>query len=241
MALTPTTAQTLITAVRSRTDMKVNQFITDTDIIGYLNDPLAILDGILISKFSNYKLTKVLATCTTGTNILPLPADFLKLMGLDLWYNQGAPDGYCTVNEYGWNSRNDRQYPTSGNVGGIISPYIFEYRLEGNQITIIPPQVASLYTYRLNYVPDFIPLVNSTDTLQSYMDSQNWRQYAVYAASAQILAMQDLDPTFFQSQAQMIQSHIIELSAPARNQGEPKSVGIGGREYGPTNPYGWNW
>jgi hypothetical protein len=240
MALTPTTSATLVTKVRQRTNMETNQFVTDPEIVNYLDDALALLDGILISKFSNYKLTKVLVTVNSGTNIITLPNDFLKMMGLDLWYNQGAPDGYCTVNEYGWNSRNDRQYPTSGNVGGIISPYIFEYRLEGNQITIIPPQAANLYTYRLNYIADYIPL-SVAGQLQSYMDSQNWCQYAVYAASAQVLAKQDSDPAFFLQQASLLQSHIIELSAPARNQGEPKAVGIGGREYGPTNPYGWNW
>ena len=243
MAITPTTLSTLITQLRLRTNMENNQFVTDAELTGYLNDSLCIMDSILVSKFGNYKLTKTIVSVVPGTNYITLPNDFLKFQGLDVYFNPGQADGYLKMNEYSWQERDKRVFPNGGNVGGVISPHVYEYRLEGQQLTIIPPQVASNYQYRLNYIPDYIPLVNPlTDTLQPYMDTQNWRQYAVYDSAAQVLAKQDLDPSFFIGQAERMKQHLIELATPNRNSGEPKSVSCGDRGMdGGYGGYGWSW
>ena len=236
MALVPTTLQSLLTVLRQRTNMEVNQFVTDLELTNYLNASLSLLDGILVSKFSDYKLTKVLATVQPNTNIITLPLDFLKLRGVDLWLANGQSDGYLTMNEYGWDERNKKVYPFGGNL--ILSPY----RLEGNQITILPPQTAANYTYRLNYTPDYIPLVLVTDTLQTYMDTQSWSQYAIYDSAAQILAKQDQDISFFMAQAGALRDHLIKMATPNRNAAEPKSVGVSSRgDGGAGSGYGWGW
>jgi hypothetical protein len=221
--------------------MENNQFVTDSELTNYLNDSLSILDAILVSKFSDYKLTKSLVSVVAGTNYISLPNDFLKFRGIDVYFNPGQQDGYYKINEYGWAERDKRIFPAGGPTGGIISPYVFEYRLEGAQITIIPPQLASSYQYRLNYAPDYIALVNPTDTLPAYMDTQNWRQYAIYDSAAQVLAKQDLDPGFFMAQADRMKQHLVELATPNRDSGEPKSVGLGDRGNSGGIPYGLGW
>lgn len=238
MALTPTTLQTLITEVRLHTNTENNQIVTDTEITGYLNNGLAILDAILVSKFSDYKITKTLVSCNGTTNIISLPADFLKLRGLDCWAAPTASDGYITMTEYGWDERNKKIYPTGGNQ--IWTPYDLQYRLEDQRLTILPIQIAPNYQYRLNYTPDYIPLVNTTDTLQSYMDTQLWRQYGVFEASADVLAKQDLDASFFMTKAEQLREHLIQLATPNRNADAPKGVGTGDRSYyGYPFPLDW--
>jgi hypothetical protein len=77
-------------------------------------------------------------------------------------------------------------------------------------------------------------MVNTTDTLQPYMDSQAWCEYAICKTSAKICQKQDLTDTasLFLTQAAELKEHIQKLSAPGRNSGEPKSIGGGGRRGG---------
>ena len=238
MAITPTTLQTLINLLRARVDMKVNQFLTDADATSYLNNSLAILDGILISKFSDYKITPTILSVGAGTNIITLPNDFVKLRGVDVYYNVGNVDGYKEMFEYSWEHRNKKLYPVNG--PSLVSPYVFEYRLQGNGIVIIPAAAAANYSYRVWYTPDYVPLVNPTDTLQTYMDTQAWHEYAIADSAVKVCAMQDLDPSTFQMQAAELKEHIMKLSAPNRNSGEPKQVTDSRGDFS-GYPYGSFW
>lgn len=227
----------MLTLLRQRTNMENNQFVTDPELTSYLNNSLCLLDGLLISKFNDYKLTQINTSVVGGTDFLQLPPDFLKLRGLDIVLNPTVTDGYLTVNEFSFRQRNKR--PFTGPV--IFGPYQVEYRLQGNQIKLIPGQVAVQFNYRLWYTPDYIPLVLPTDTIQPYMDSQAWYEYAVVDSAIKVLAKQDLDCSVFIKQAGDLREHIQKLSAPSRNAGEPASI-VDTREQGNNNSgYGWNW
>jgi hypothetical protein len=239
MAITPTTLQTLITILRQRTNMENNQFVTDAELTGYLNNSLCLLDGILISKYNDYKLSATLTSVVAGKDYLALPSDFLKFRGLDVYYNAGSPDGYLTLNQFSFRQRNKRPFPITGPL--IYGPYQMEYRLQGNQIKLIPGQAANQWQYRLWYTPDYIPLVALTDTLESYMDSQAWYEYAIVESAIKVLAKQDLDPHIFMAQAAELKEHIQKLSAPSRNAGDPASI-VDTSGYGENSGgWGWNW
>lgn len=243
MSLNPTTLQSLITLLRQTTNMENSQFVTDSELTSYINDALALLDAVLISKFDDYKLTEILTTIVPNTNYVSLPLDFLKFRGLDIQYNTTNPDGYTTVHEHSFQKRNDYSYPGTWLT---IGPMSITYRLQGQQVVLLPAILAGQYQYRLWYTPDYIPLVNPSDTLQTYMDSQNWYQYAIAEAATFVLAKQDLDATIFMEKSAMLKDHITKLSAPNRNSGAPKSVvdtrgpwgGGGGNQGG---GYGWSW
>lgn len=243
MSNNPTTLQSLITLLREITNMENSQFVTDVELTSYLNNSLSLLDAYLISKFDDYKINSILTTIVPNTNYLTLPLDFVKFRGLDIFYNNTSPDGYITIHEHSFQKRNDYQYPGTF---VTIGPNAISYRLQGQQIVLLPALLAGQYQYRLWYTPDFIPLVNPTDTLQTYMDSQNWYQYAVYDFAIQVLAKQDLDTGVFMSRAFELKNHIIKLSAPNRNAGEPKSVQDTRGPFGGNGPwnntgYGWSW
>ena len=238
MATTPTTLQSLITLLRQRTNMEVSQFVTDAELTSYLNNSLCLLDGILINKFNDYKLSTQMVSIVAGTDYIALPSDFLKLRGLDVAYNPGDQDGYLTVNEFSFRQRNKRPYPMTGPL--VFGPYQIEYRLQGNNLKLIPAQAASQWTYRLWYTPDYIPLVNLTDTLQPYMDSQAWYEYAIADSAVKVLAKQDLPADIFIQQAAELRSHIEKVSAPNRNAGEPIAV-VDTRGNNESSGYGWKW
>jgi hypothetical protein len=241
MALTPTTLQTIINHIRQRTGMENNQFITDAELTSEINKSLCQLDMILVSKFNDYKLTAVILSVTPGTANIALPADFIKLRGVDIWYNAGNQDGYRTMFEYSFPHRNKKTYPISGPIG--FGPYQMEYRLEGSNVVLLPASVATQnnWQYRVWYTPDYIPLVNTTDTLQSYMDSQAWYEYAVVDCCIKVLAKQNLNPETFMVQKAEIKEMILKLSAPNRNAGQPASVADTRSFDTFSGGYGYGW
>lgn len=219
--------------------MKVNQFWSDADFTSEINKSLAQLDMILISKFNDYKLTAVLANCTAGTNTIALPADFLKFRGLDLVFQANNPDGYIKINPFSFKKRNMKPYALYGNVTAI--PYDFLYRVQGSAIYILPASVAGNYTYRLWYTPDYVPMVNPTDTLQSYMDSQAWYDFAVADVCAKVQAAQDLPADIFIAEKNELKDMIVKLSAPNRDAGEPAFITDERNWNGSGGGYGWGW
>lgn len=217
-----TTLQSLLTLLRQRTSMETSQFCTDDELTTYINNSLALLDGILISKFSDYKMNQ--ATLSTTTDELQLPLDFLKFRGLDILTADGSAN--ITLEPFEFKNRNKEVFVFNQ----------IKYRLQGNKIKLIPVQLASQYQYLLYYTPDYIPLVNLTDTLQAYMDSQAWSEYAIVDSAVKVCAKQNLDPSTFMAQAQELKDHITKLSAPNRNQGDPVSI-VDSRTYATD----WRW
>ena len=212
-----TTLQTLLTLLRERTNMETSDFVTDQELTSYLNNSLCLLDGILITKFNDYKLTATVLKPTGDS--LSLPSDFLKLRGLDVII-PNLTDGYHALSQFSFKQRN--RYRTMG--GLLYNAGHIQYRLQGNQILLIPSQIASQYQYRLWYVPDFVPLINTTDTLQPYMDSQAWYEYAICDSAIKVLEKQDLDTQVFERQSQELKEHIQKMSAPNRDAGDPVCV-----------------
>lgn len=227
---------TIIADCRRRVDMKTNQFWTDDDFTSEINKSLAQLDMLLISKFNDYKLTPVLVNCTAGTNTIALPSDFLKFRGLDLVFSPNNADGYIPCEPFNFKKRNISPFPTM--LGNIATPYAIQYRLQGATITLLPASTAANYTYRLWYTPDYVPLVNSTDTLQAYMDSQAWYEFAVCDVCAKCLAAQDLNPSTFMSQKEELREMIVKLSAPNRDAAEPTFITD---TRGDWSGNGWGW
>ena len=246
MATTPTALATIVADCRRMVDMKVSQFWTDSDFVTEINKSLAQLDMILVSKFNDYKLTSttvsptIIGTGGSSPNVIALPADFLKLRGLDVIYQPGNADGYIKCQPFNFKKRNIKMYPIlQGNT--VAPPYEIVYRLQGSGIYLLPASTAANYSYRLWYVPDFVPLdLVSNTTMASYMDSQAWYQYAVYDVAAKCQQAQDLDSSSFRSQKEELKEMIIKLSTPNRDLGEPAFITDERGSWGAGGGYGWN-
>lgn len=213
--------------------METNDFVTDPELTTYLNNSLCLLDGILITKFNDYKLTSTFAQLEADQDYLLLPTDFLKLRGLDVQIG----DGYHTLTEYQFRHRNRRLF---NGVQGSFGPHCLQYRLEDNKVKVHPPEQARQYQFQVWYVRDYIPLQSPSDTLQPYMDSQAWYEYAITDSAIKVLEKQDLDTQVFERQASLLRDHIQKLSSPNRNSAEPASI-TDSRAISSPYPYGWSW
>jgi hypothetical protein len=223
MANSPTTLAALILYVRQRTNTEVSAFITDAELTTYLNNSLAMLDTDLANKFNDYHLNTVLATIPVGSHTFSLPTDFLRLRGVDVWFNLSTIDGYRTLYEHSFKERNSMAL-VGGTATAWYGPTNMSYRLQGNTVEIIPASIATNWTYRVWYTPQYVPLVNTSDTLQTYMDGQYWTEYAVVDTCIKVLEKQDLDPATFMAQSAQLKEYIIKAATQPRNSGEPLRV-----------------
>lgn len=239
MATTPTTLATIILVVRRRSNMENNQFVTDAELTTEINNSLSHLDAILVSKFSDYKLKNSILSAASATGYITLPSDFLKLRGVDVQVNANDADGYLEMKEFSFQHRIRKPYLLASAPAGY-SPGSVSYRLQDQVIAIEPISLATQWNYRVWYTPDYVPLVNTTDTLQSYMDSQAWYEYAVEDCCAKIAAKQDLDPSTFAMRKNELAELITKLAAPGRSSGEPVAV-VDSRGHFGGSPYGFDW
>jgi hypothetical protein len=175
--------QDVIDYIRQRTGTVNNDAVTDEEITTMANLALANLDLLLATTYEDYRMYPFLATLAggPGNNMIPLPADFLKLRGVDY----GGPNQWITLYGFGLQERNRFSNP----VVALSFPYLDgasrRVRVMDNFIYIEPAQLAG-GQYQVWVTPKFAPLVNPTDLLPNYMDTEGWVEYAVASAGVKI-------------------------------------------------------
>lgn len=215
-----TTLQNLIDQVRSRSDMENNQFVTDTELTSYINNSLASLDDILIGTYDDYRVS-TFQSVLSGTNAtIPIPSNFYKLRAVDFNSGQGQVN-WQTIYSFQLPERNRSQ----NNLNTIVNPYInndLSYRLSDAGIIIMPAERAA-GTYQIWYVPKFIALADTDDTLTIQMDTQAWVEYSIVDVCIKILNKQNLDPSGFMAEKAELKQRIVS-AAKNRNSAGPKRV-----------------
>jgi hypothetical protein len=226
-----TTLADLVTKARFQSNMEANDFVTDLELTGYLNDNLGHLDDVLIGTYEDYKVTPVdvtISSSTDGTNYFSVPSDFLKLRAV--WYSYAG--GWVPLREFGLQ---DADVLASGTV--VLPPIVrdLRFRLEDQKVWI-EPYAAAPGTYRLRYVPKFTPLVGVYDaegmftgaggtgvSLPAYMDTQGWHAFAVAGACELVQMKQDLDASVWAAKKEAERQRVI-LASKSRQAGPPKAM-----------------
>jgi len=150
-----TTLATLRTRVRERADMVDSDFISDTELLTYINESYAELYDILVATYEDYYTEETSLSLSDGSGTISLPADFYKLRGLD----KDVGGQWTAVYKFNFNDRNAR--PT-----GARNPQLREtyYRIVRQDLKLAPEATAD-GSYRLWYIPEFTALVAESDTV----------------------------------------------------------------------------
>lgn len=215
--------------------MEKSQFVTDAEVTAYLNWGLSALDDLMVTLYEDYKISEIQETITSsidGYNSFNLPADFLKARAMDRQFGGGV---WHTMQRVGLPARNRG----NGAFSILVAQQARNYRVQGTQVIVEPWQQAA-GTYKLTYIPRFVPLANPSDTLPDYMDLQSWCQFAVIDAVIKILTKQDMDASQWQSQKSDLFQRIT-TAASVRDAGPPMSAEDwnGGSDRG--GGYGWGF
>lgn len=206
---------TMVTNVRTRTDKTRSKFVSDAEIVLFLQSAWRELYDVLTNSNEDYNLTVgpdfVL---TAGLNAVALPDDFYKLRGVDQFENAN----WVNVRRYSMQERNRRQ------MGGVDKST--RYQLRGAQIVFQPPPDGG-GTFRLLYVPraprlttDAIPaagFANEIDAINGY------DAFLELKASIQVRLKEEADVSGLTREAASELKRVVEASA-VRDAAEPLVV-----------------
>ena len=206
--------------IRFKTDERpggpTNVYVTDNDIDQIINEKIRKMYDVLVLAFENYYENTYNFNLAVSTATYTVPNDFYqaKVLWLTWGTNSYERVGRFQIQETPW-------YYTYNTFGRDTQK---GYRVYGTgtgttYIEFAPvPTVVIPVTFK--YVPAFAGLVNDGDTFDSI---NGWDDAVVYGATADILAQNNRDATFFYTQYRESMQAIREI-ADQRNSDSPKHV-----------------
>lgn len=222
------TAELLVADVRVRANMENSEFVTDEEILEYINQELAELHGrIILGEGQPHFRSSTSISVVSGTALYSLPTDFFDLQELT-----ASISGYV---------RTLHPFMPSERAALLNSAlYLYtespQYRIQGTQIEILPSTLT--YTATLYYRRNSPRLtLGATPTADTFDGFNGYEVAAIYGATATCLAKEESDPSFYLAQKDKILRHIDALVS-RRDASHPERVQdvTGALNYYPWEP-----
>lgn len=213
-----TTAGNIVLASQQRCDKVNSNFYSAQELLSMCSNSYKELYDILIQKFgSNYFFAPAYQFLTVGNQqFYPLPANFYKLLGVDVAMNPGDPNSWATLKEFNFMQRNLYNLPNLYTMYGVTN---LRYRMMGSNLELVPPTVGGQYI-QVWYAPRPSQLLTSTAIVDGV---SGWEEYIIVDMCIKMLAKEESDVSVFAGQkAGLIKR--IEEAAENRNIGEPETV-----------------
>lgn len=212
----------ILSYVRVRTNLDNSQAVTDPQLTTFVNYALASLDSLLANTYEDFNWApgqSVIATAGSyPANSFPMPADCLRIRAVHF----GQSGAWITLPSFPVIEYNRWANP----VGQMLYPYgnnvARRYCVLGQTVAICP-ELAAMGQYRFFYTPKFQPLVDPSDSLPTYMDTQDWLEYAVAATGIKVYNRLNLPTDGFQAELAQYRDSVV-AAAVNRNAGSPKGM-----------------
>lgn len=199
-------------AIRLRADQVNSTFWTDTNINDEIDRSAKRLYNFLIRTYGDeYYVSSATDTTVSGTQDYALPADFYKLLGVELQQGGGSND-YFSLPKFSFAERNTKRRSNA-------ALYNYMYRLHGSNVKLIPPPAGGL-TLQLWYVPVLADFVDDTSTIDTISGFEEW---LVLDVVEKILTAEESDTSTVARQKADFEQHIIEMATP-RDANAPEQV-----------------
>jgi len=173
------TLTTLRALARERADQVSSAFVADaaTGLDRWINEGLSILHSKLIEAYGNdYKESTAALNLVSGTSDYALPADFSKLLGVDINFG-GRIYNMLPYNQAERNSFRNALSPL------LRGP---RYKLAGNFLRVLPATLTT--TGSLIYAPAFTQLVAPGDSVTF---PEMWETYGIVYAARELMAKEE--------------------------------------------------
>lgn len=215
-----TTLQNLVDRTRQRADMEGSTFVSDTEVIGYINVAMAEIHDILVDRYEDYYVSSQQFTLPAD-NPGTLPNTFYKALGVD--FNTGGTT--YRLRRFSFQERN--VYNSPAMVAGRVTNTL--YAIQGAEIKFIPSPTVS-GTATLFFVPEAQQFATSGS---GFMDATvvtkapavafGYEEYVVVDAAIKCLQKEESDVQMLMVQKQQLKER-IENAASNRDQGEPTAI-----------------
>lgn len=209
---TVTLAQ-LKTRARERADMENSGFISDSELVSYINASVAELYDLLVSKYGEdyFVASPYSITTTNNQDTYALPSNLYKLLGVDLQLDTSG--NWVSLKRFEFAERNIPQ------IWDVKFVDFIRYRLFGSNIKFSPvPQSAQ--SLRLWYIPLPTALANDSDTLDGF---NGYEEYVVIDTAIKMLNKEESDSTLLMAEKAAMKLR-IEQMAEGRDAGQPSKI-----------------
>ena len=213
------TVSSLVTSIRQRADMEGSSFVSDSEIVDYINQSIAELHDLLINLFEDYYVESVSFSLPDGNpttlpdgdpagSNFPTKKGFYKALGVDvdcggIKYN---------VPRYMFSERNAYN-GIGGDVNGGLN---IHYSIQGDKIRFIPESTAS-GTVTLWYAPEpqYFSGPSDTDTLsvKARHISRGYEEFIILDGAIKCLLKEESDVNVLIAQRELIRGRIKEAAA----------------------------
>lgn len=201
---------------KQRADMVNSSFVSDPEWNLYINQAAFELYDLLVTEYEDYFLQTPLQITTTGSQQVTLPADFYKLLGVDLGLANNTT-AWITLKKFEFIERNRYVYPQVNST--FFGVFNLQYRLMGNTLFFIPTPSAGQFL-RIWYIPKLVQLLKDTDILTGI---SGWGEYVIVDAAIRAKQKQEDDISVLGEQKMMLIKR-IEESAMNRDSGQPDCI-----------------
>ena len=202
---------TLKTRIRRRSNQEGSKFITDDELLEYIDSAACELYDILVTNYADYFIDFANFNTVAGTNIYSLPANFYKLRAMDQVYNGESEN----IDKFPFEDRNlflktTFRPPVDSNL---------KYCIMGQTVLLLPtPTLATSIT--LWYVPVMPKLTNDSQLVAGF---SGWEEVIISECCARIAIKAEEDPApHFRAKEKVIER--IVLASRQRDVGSPDSV-----------------
>jgi hypothetical protein len=199
----------LMTIIRSLTEQDSSKFISDTELLAYIDQGHVELYGLLIEADQDYNLEFANFTTVAGTSIYQLPANFYKFRGLDV-----SETGLSSTS-FPWE---ERQKFTNQSYISTTTGHNLHHCLLGNTIMILPDPGATALTMWYTPVPTRIS--SSTQLIDGVA---GYEYYIIYSAAINITIKAEQDPAGYIA-LRDYQKNRISVQARKRDDVGPERV-----------------
>lgn len=197
------------TQARHRADMTNSQFVTDAELLNYVNGSIAELHDLLIaSGDSDYYILSTTFSTVSGTDTYALPSDFYKLRGVDV--RDSASSDYSSLRPFNFNERNAS---TDG------YNLLFRYRLAGSNL-MLTPAPTGVYSIKLWYTPVATKLALDADVL---LDVNQFAEYVIVDVAIKCLNKEESDVSVLMATKADLRKR-IENMAQNRDAANPECI-----------------
>lgn len=207
------TAGELIKKIRRLTDQENSAFISDEELLEYVDSAFAEFYDLLVSTYEQYNMTFATLITEEDVQIYNLPANFYKLMGVEVKLSSGRK---ASLQRVEWSERNNIDADTA-----TVSAYAtnLQYNIIGNTLMLNPSPTAGLEV-TLWYVPAAPKIIETTQIIDGI---NGWEQLIVLECAIRVMDKQEADSTPFVKQKDKLLKR-IEQASESRDLGSPQRV-----------------
>jgi hypothetical protein len=209
------TIEKLMRRARERADMVHSDFVTDSELRGYLGASLTELYEILIHSGLFYFDPGTQTIAADGSETYDLPSDYYATLRVD--YKRSA-NYYTELFEF----MEQERAMFENSVGGATSGYATYYQILGTKLALLPAPAGGEYRHR--YIPQPLDIGDASVSDQAEIDGVNgWEEWVIVDAARKMLSKEESSTVSVERDLERLKRR-IEDAAAQRAWSSPRRV-----------------